>query len=116
MCALGAPAGGTSGRSTRALDAAVVAALPTSKAELLAALRALAQRTPRTRDDLRQLQEDSLALALHIQRNMALHNVPHSVWHFLHDADIRFKDAAYAEMQLSQISEVLGECEYESGI
>lgn len=38
--------------------------------------------------------------------------VPHEIWHYIDDADIRFKDKRYAELQLphviSQVDEWLG--------
>ncbi len=93
-----------------------MAALPTSKVELIAALRALLERVPQTREELQLLQDESVALALHVQRQMAIHDVPEAVWHFLSDPDIRFKDPAYAEMQLSELGEVLARWQSESGI
>lgn len=33
--------------------------------------------------------------------------VPHEVWHFLHDADLRVRDPAYAKVQLERISSIL---------
>ena len=83
--------------------------LPTSKLELISALRALAERNPRTREEKGQLEQDCVALALHIQRNMAVHDMPHVIWHFLHDPDIRFKDPAYAEMQLAEVRDTLSQ-------
>ena len=59
--------------------------LPASKGELIVVLRALASRRPKTREEMKQLQDDSLALALHIQRRMSLHDVPEPIWHFLSD-------------------------------
>jgi hypothetical protein len=53
------------------------------------------------------LARESAALALHIQKATALHDVPEAVWHFLSDADIRFKDPKYADMQLAAIASVL---------
>ncbi len=76
---------------------------PTSKNDLIAVLRSLAERRPRTKADLRQLQDESVALALHIQRRMSLSDVPETIWHFLSDADIRFKDEAYAQLQLNDV-------------
>ncbi|MBA8682415.1 hypothetical protein [Stenotrophomonas tumulicola] len=33
--------------------------------------------------------------------------VPHALWHYLDDADIRIKDQRYAEAQILQIKELL---------
>lgn len=75
-------------------------ALPTSKDQVVEAIRALAARTPQSRAEMKALEADSVTLALHIQKNTQLHDVPEAVWHFLFDADIRFKDPRYAELQL----------------
>lgn len=33
--------------------------------------------------------------------------IPHEIWHYLHDADIRVRDRDYANVQLRRITEVL---------
>ncbi len=33
--------------------------------------------------------------------------VPHEIWHYLSDADIRVKDSAYAKAQLEQVARLL---------
>ena len=38
--------------------------------------------------------------------------VPHALWHFLGDVDIRMKDGSYAKAQMSQIKEAL--CNWEA--
>jgi hypothetical protein len=88
-------------------------ALPSSKVELIATLRAIADRRPQTREDLKQLERECVSLALHIQRKMTISDVPHEIWHFLHDPDIRFKDPAYAEAQLAVVRDALAH--WESG-
>lgn len=82
-------------------------AMPTSKAEVIAAVRDLAERRPKSRDEMSSLERESVALALHIQKRTTLHDVPEAVWHFLSDVDVRFKDSNYAEMQVAQIAKVL---------
>ncbi len=45
------------------------------------------------------------------QRTLLAENgaeVPHQVWHYLSDADIRAKDADYAKTQIQALREVLG--------
>jgi hypothetical protein len=82
-------------------------ALPTSKDAVVGAIRALAARVPRSRDEMKALEAESVALALHIQKHTSLFDVPEAVWHFLSDADIRFKDSRYAEAQLAGFDDVL---------
>ena len=86
-----------------------MAAAPTSKAELIAALATLAAWRPDSKADLKLLQQESLALALHVQHNLKGLDLPHEIWHFLSDADIRFKDAAYAKLQLEDLQARLRE-------
>jgi hypothetical protein len=40
---------------------------------------------------------------------MSLSDVPETIWHFLSDADIRFKDEAYAQLQLTDVRRELDE-------
>src|SRR3954464_10093137 len=86
---------------------APVTELPTSRGDVADALRSLAARAPKSHEELSALEKESVALAVHIQKRTTLHDVPEAVWHFLSDADIRFKDAEYARVQLAQMSEVL---------
>lgn len=81
--------------------------MPTSRAEVIAAVSSLAARRPKSREEMSSLERESVALALHIQKRTALHDVPEVVWHFLSDVDIRFKDSEYAEMQLAELRKVL---------
>jgi hypothetical protein len=81
--------------------------MPSSRAEVAGAVRALASRVPKSREELSALESDCVELARHIQNGTKLHDVPHLVWHFLSDADVRFKDPEYARLQLSRIVEVL---------
>jgi hypothetical protein len=84
-----------------------MAQLPTFKDQIIAVIQRLADRVPRTRDELSVLEAESVELALHIQKRTALHDVPEHVWHFLSDADIRFKDPGYAQVQVESLREVL---------
>ncbi|MDX2014827.1 MAG: hypothetical protein SFW67_31815 [Myxococcaceae bacterium] len=36
-------------------------------------------------------------------------SVPHEVWHYLHDADIRVRDRPYAKAQLARVRSVVAE-------
>jgi transcriptional regulator len=86
---------------------APVTEVPTSRSEVAAAIRSLAERLPRSREELSALERDSVELAIHIQKGTTLHDVPETIWHFLSDADVRFKDPEYARLQLAQVTEAL---------
>ncbi len=77
---------------------------PENIPELVAVLRALSERMPTTHTELAQLEQESLALALHIQMSKSLGSMPETVWHFLSDADIRFKSPEYAQTQVADLS------------
>jgi hypothetical protein len=81
--------------------------LPTSKEGVIAAVRALAARVPGSREEMKAIEAESVALALHIQKHTLLTDVPEAVWHFLSDVDIRFKDHRYSEAQLDSLDAVL---------
>jgi hypothetical protein len=85
--------------------------LPSSKEDVIAAVRALTSRLPKTGDELAILQGECLDLALHIQKRLVL-EVPEPVWHFLSDADIRFKSSEYARVQLAEVSAALAAWEF----
>jgi hypothetical protein len=46
-------------------------------------------------------------LALQLQASAGVGLVPHEIWHYLSDADIRTKDRKYAEAQLRRTVELL---------
>jgi hypothetical protein len=48
---------------------------------------------------------------LHTKPAQLLDRVPHFVWHYLADADIRSKDAAYRRQQERELAVVLAELE-----
>ena len=82
--------------------------LPRTQDEIFAALREIAATRPSGKSELQDLESRSAALSRHLAAHGDLANqVPELVWHFLSDADIRFKDPHYADLQLSQMSVLL---------
>ena len=87
---------------------------PTTPKQVISALRLLSMREPATREELSTLQADCISLMLQLQSTPSLgHNMPEAVWHFLADADIRFKDSIYAQQQLSGLRAALAKWEHE---
>lgn len=84
---------------------------PESMASLVAALRELARWTPADKAGLAALENDTLLLRRHIQHTPVFGDVPETVWHFLDDADIRFKDRDYAALQLADLARCLSRME-----
>ena len=71
-------------------------------------------RDPATQEELVKLQDECLSLGEHIRSTPSLGaEVPESVWHFLSDSDIRFKDPAYAKAQLVGFEHALVRWEHE---
>ena len=88
---------------------------PASPRELIAILRRIAERSPSSADELRTLQDECGALMAHISTLPALSDsTPHIVWHFLSDADIRFKDPRYAKAQLEGLAVALSQWEHQA--
>jgi hypothetical protein len=84
-------------------------AAPTTKAELVDALRQIAALRPTDKASMRLAAKDAAALAIHVQKHMKGLEVPEIVWHFLSDVDIRWKDPKYAAIQLAQLDALLAE-------
>jgi hypothetical protein len=85
---------------------------PTSPKELISALRDLATREPADLEQLHALVAESTELKLHISSSPSLsNNTPEIVWHFLSDADIRFKDHRYATVQVADFLSALAQWE-----
>jgi hypothetical protein len=84
---------------------------PANVAELIAHLRVIAAREPRTKEELRALERECVSLAFHTQRSSLSSGVPEVVWHFLSDADIRFKDPEYAQVQTASLVSALAKME-----
>ena len=75
---------------------------PTNIGELVAVLKEIAQTNPTDKVELRQLENRCVALSRYLSKNRKLgFEIDEWVWHFLSDADIRFKDPRYAEQQLA---------------
>lgn len=68
-------------------------------------------RVPSTTGELAALVSDCCDLSQHIAATPGLHETPEAVFHFLSDADIRFKDGQYAAMQLDGLHAALAEWE-----
>jgi hypothetical protein len=82
--------------------------LPHNDSELQQAILMLLEREPQSKEELRELQQESLELALHIQHSAPLgQHMAEEVWHFLSDADIRYKDPEYRRVQLEKMRHIL---------
>ena len=89
---------------------------PETVVDLVAVLRALSERMPTTPAELSKLEQESLALALHLQKSQIVDSVPEIVWHFLSDPDIRFKSPEYAQVQVSALASALVTMELQGAV
>jgi hypothetical protein len=79
---------------------------PLTREQLASELSRLSSEQPQTLEDLGQLERESTALLLRL-RDSSGFDVPELVWHFLSDADVRFKDSRYASAQMEGLSDAL---------
>jgi hypothetical protein len=91
-------------------------AAPTTKAELILALRQFAALRPTDKASMRVAAKEAAALALHVQKHLKGMDVPEIVWHFLSDVDTRWKDPKYAAVQLAQLESVLVQWSHGGGV
>jgi hypothetical protein len=89
---------------------------PTTKPQLISALRMLGMRQPATREELSALEADCIELSQVISRMAWASCMPESIWHYLSDADVRFKDPTYADAQQAQFAAALIRWEHEAAI
>lgn len=68
-------------------------------------LRELLESEPRSSGEVAAWYEKAKELKAFLQRDDGLHKVPHVFWHYLEDADIRFKDPRYAQAQISGVED-----------
>ena len=83
-----------------------------TKADAITELRRLADWKPRDKGDLSAWETASIALGRELAR--AVPDLPHVVWHYLHDADIRLKDPLYGAVQERRFLEELEAIEREA--
>ena len=76
-----------------------------AKEEFFQSLRHLAQRKPQTEDELAILEAELFQLSERVGASDYVDDIPHEFWHFVADADIRFKDPSYGENQIRKILE-----------
>jgi len=72
---------------------------PQTTSQIRAALRELAAKRPDSAGELAHVQRGSLLLRLHIQSHGLGTDMPEIAWHFLSDADIRYRSPDYGVAQ-----------------
>jgi len=84
---------------------------PISKTELAQELAGLSRRVPQSKAELSRLEAELFVLGERIRKSQICGEVPHFVWHYISDAEIRYKEPDYASGQ----EETLRECIRELG-
>lgn len=72
---------------------------PISKTELAQELAGLSRRVPQSKAELYRLEAELFVLGERIGKSQICAEVPHFVWHYISDADTRYKDPDYASGQ-----------------
>jgi hypothetical protein len=78
-----------------------------TKPALIALLRSMADEAPSSTEGLKALEEKAWELWQRVKASPAVYDAPPEVWHFLSDADIRYKDPRYHALQRERLLEVL---------
>lgn len=78
-----------------------------TKNRILSSIFELIKMEPSSKIEMMTWYEKANKVKLLMELDKGDLQVPHSLWHYLDDADIRLKDQRYAEYQISQVIEAL---------
>ncbi|MFO1493271.1 MAG: hypothetical protein U1F26_01250 [Lysobacterales bacterium] len=81
--------------------------LPETIPELITVLLEMVNLETSTLEQAQLAQSQCLALVRHLQGSPLCAEVDEYVWHYLSDADIRFKDSEYAHKQRTELRALL---------
>lgn len=79
----------------------------TLKVEIISGIRELLNSEPATKEGIKTWSEGAEKVALLMQADHGNLGVPHELWHYIHDVDIRVKDEEYRRIQLELINGIL---------
>jgi len=80
-----------------------------SELEFIESLRAVPERVPKNKEEMKILENDCILLMKQIGDFGFSNTCPDDVWHYLTDVDIRFKDPEYSKYQLPLFIAALNE-------
>ncbi|WP_191862953.1 MULTISPECIES: hypothetical protein [Stenotrophomonas] len=75
----------------------------------VACLRILLESEPTTAEQVSAWYKKAEALKRTLQLSVYEMDVPHLIWHYLDDADIRFRDKSYAQDQILAVEKIMEE-------
>ncbi|MGE5095393.1 MAG: hypothetical protein ACM3SO_09660 [Betaproteobacteria bacterium] len=91
--------------------------LGTSIGAVIMAITELSERPIRDASSLAAWKEDALRLQLQLRRDPPLAaRIPHFIWQYLADADIRARDTEYASSQETKLKEALFQLARENAV
>lgn len=96
---------GLAWRSTYLVECAMSATA--LKEAIRSHIEGLMEIEPASRDDLADWHDRTKTVSSLMELDTGDLRVPHVLWHYLADADIRLKDQRYAEAQLAEVKEQL---------
>jgi hypothetical protein len=70
-------------------------------------IRALLLSEPECREAIAQWNSDAATIKRLMMLDRGTVGVPHELWHYLDDADIRVKDRDYAKAQIEHVEDVI---------
>lgn len=77
------------------------------KREIFASISDLIEIEPTSKSEMLDWYDRAKIVRSFMELDKGDLQVPHALWHYLDDADIRMKDPRYAEAQILQIKELL---------
>lgn len=77
------------------------------KVEIINGIRELLDSEPDTKEGMRMWSEGAEKVMRLMEMDYGSLGVPHELWHYIHDVDIRVKDGEYKRIQVELIKEVI---------
>lgn len=78
------------------------------KVEIISGIRELLNSEPATKDGIKSWSEGAEKVTRLMQMDHGNLGVPHEIWHYIHDVDIRVKDKEYRRIQVELMSVIIG--------
>lgn len=77
------------------------------KVEIINGIRELLDSEPNTKEGMQTWSEDAEKIMRLMEMDHGSLGLPHELWHYIHDVDIRVKDGEYRRIQVELIKEVI---------
>lgn len=77
------------------------------RGSIINGIRALLLSEPECREGMAQWNSDAATIKRLMMLDRGAVGVPHELWHYLDDVDIRLKDRKYAKAQIEHVEDVI---------